>query len=480
MPDEEGAGANYSTLSIGRDIQTPMTAGSITRTYTHRNCSSNTISTPLRLDGPMYKDSGNIRQILIPLFLIPLFQTTSNMTTPQSLSPNYDYPTPSCLAHRAAEHASMIAQAADLFGINVSETLEHFGRTSPSRGHSPVPPQDPAPPRIRATLSNPIPIPIPPPNEDLPMLPDSQSPPYVPQTPEGSPLPLYTRNLSPPPTNEEEESTAEGLTTPTPDEPHPGVHPGVGWCVNNRHLDVLLDNGRGGLEIAPFIQYDLDDSDPEVLGTRGRGCVVRAFPLHARPDPFPRRVFTRKEEFSFWENETFTPLVDTAIAAEADVTLHAEVIHYRASVRREQRLADRLSQLRNEFIETRADTRASARRLSQANAHYRVERQIHSNQLSFPDMPRSVLNAHIDDFLDPWNDSPRAPEDPCTWCQQSRHNASQCAFLTRCQLCGSLGHLEASCYKPHTKCRPGRICRAPRDHLKIHTSCRATTRTFSA
>ena len=137
----------------------------------------------------------------------------------------------------------MITQAADLFGINVSETLERFGRMSLSRGHSPVPPQDSTPPQIRAMLSNPIPIPIPPPNENLPPLHlDSQSPPYIPQTPEGSPLPPYTRNLSPPPTNEEEEGATAGLMTPTPNEPHPGVHPRAGWCVNNRHPDVLLDD----------------------------------------------------------------------------------------------------------------------------------------------------------------------------------------------------------------------------------------------
>ena len=223
-----------------------------------------------------------------------------NEPAPRPLSPNYDYPTPSQLARRAVEHASMIAQAADLFGINVSETLKRFGRTSPSRGHSPVPPQDPEPPQIRATLSNPIPIPIPPPSENLPpMCPDSVSPPYIPQMPEGSPLPPYTCNLSPPPTDKEEEGIIEGLTTPTPNEPHPGVHPGAGWCVNNRHLDVLLDDRRGCLEVALFIQYDLNDNDPEVLGTRGRGCIVRTFPLHARPNPFPQRVFTHKEEFSF-------------------------------------------------------------------------------------------------------------------------------------------------------------------------------------
>ena len=84
MEEEE----NDNILYTGRDIPTPTTCGSTTRTYTHQKFLKNTSHIPLRLDDQMFKR----RHLNINSFsILPL----NTMTMSSAYSPTasiYDYP----------------------------------------------------------------------------------------------------------------------------------------------------------------------------------------------------------------------------------------------------------------------------------------------------------------------------------------------------------------------------------------------------
>jgi hypothetical protein len=108
-----------------------------------------------------------------------------------------------------------------------------------------------------------------------------------------------------------------------------GVIPGDDWHRNVEGLVPQHDYtipGLGGRPMeAPFYRYDFLPNYPELLLSRGRNCPSHLRPLRAREDPYPQRVLTSKEAYTFFPGETFTLMVDFAIRQERDETLHAEV-----------------------------------------------------------------------------------------------------------------------------------------------------------
>ena len=182
------------------------------------------------------------------------------------------------------------------------------------------------------------------------------------------------------------------METPSPTGSQPGVNPGPGWQLNSRdggpRPEVLIPDENHGTQIAPYILYDMDTESPEILATRGRGCTVHSRPLRACADPYPRPVFTRKQEFLFSRDEAFTPLVDRALQLEGDLTLIAEVQRYRGAQSRTQRYAARIASLKKDLDDARCDIRDSARHLARANAVNRLE-------------PRVYHHLATDDHIDP-------------------------------------------------------------------------------
>ena len=155
--------------------------------------------------------------------------------------------------------------------------------------------------------------------------------------------------------------------------PQLGVIPREEWIRNLQGLEPLVDHripGMAGREIiAPFFRYDFTLDYPEIILSRRHGCANHSRPLRAQADPYPRRVLTRKEAYTFYPNETFSPMVDFALNAERDTTLRGEVQHFRNTHQKVADLAEDLAKLKRLYWNTRWDEYNSLRTLARANAY---------------------------------------------------------------------------------------------------------------
>ena len=193
MEEEE----NDNILYTGRDIPTPTTHGSTTRTYTHQNFSKNTFHIPLQLDDQMFKRGHSD----IDSFSTPSLNTTIMSSAYSSTASVYDYPSravspwnasqedhqlppismsppPVCIitpfpdqttSHspppaiyypeqlstpelvtrarrqerrsQSAAHAALITQTSQLMGWHLTDAIQVFHPHSPNRGTTPPPPR---------------------------------------------------------------------------------------------------------------------------------------------------------------------------------------------------------------------------------------------------------------------------------------------------------------------------------------------------
>jgi hypothetical protein len=99
-----------------------------------------------------------------------------------------------------------------------------------------------------------------------------------------------------------------------------GVMPGDEWLHNIKGLSPTHDYsipGLGGRAIqAPFYKYDFLSDYPKILLSQGHNCLQHLHPLRVREDPYPWRVLTQKEAYTFYPAEMFTPMVDFTIHQE--------------------------------------------------------------------------------------------------------------------------------------------------------------------
>jgi hypothetical protein len=181
-----------------------------------------------------------------------------------------------------------------------------------------------------------------------------------------------------------------------------GVIPGPDW---HRHVEGVSPQhdytipGLGGSPIhAPFYRYDFLPDYPELLLSRGRNCPSHSHPLRAREDPYPQRVLTSKEGYTFFPGETFTPMVDFAVQQEGDETLRAEVQRFRRAHDHVGDLAEDLANLQKLYNDTHWEEQNSLRALARANAFRRLEPRILHDAPTTSDIPRAMLNAGLDDF----------------------------------------------------------------------------------
>jgi hypothetical protein len=191
--------------------------------------------------------------------------------------------------------------------------------------------------------------------------------------------------------------------TPTPEVVKEfGVIPRNDWHRNIEGVSPRHDYtipGLGGRPIdAPFYRYDFIPDYPELLLSWGRNCPSHSHPLHAREDPYPRRVLTSKEAYTFFPGETFTPMVNFAVRQEGDETLRTEVQHFRNAHDQVGDLAEDLANLQKLYNDTHWEEQNSLRALARANAFRRLEPRILHDAPTTSDIPRAVLNASLDDF----------------------------------------------------------------------------------
>jgi hypothetical protein len=275
----------------------------------------------------------------------------------------------------------------------------------------------------------------------------------MPQTPAKSPLPRY----------ESPDSTIEEitLTSPAIEGPQPGIHPGPGWMTNNKgamHHPEAVIQGEVGEQAAAFVFYDMEAETPQLLTMQGCSCYVHTFPLHARPDPYPCRVLTCKEEFRFQDREMFSPLVNLAIKAEGDLMLQAEVQTYHTTHQHTKRLAVHMAQLKEEYTTTWWDLCTSAKRLANANTYGWLEPQVIMDLQLNNDLTATLCDKAILMFVDSWMEESCPKFKVCQWCKKSGHNAQRCPWLNKCLLCGKWGHMEKTCFMLHAHCRKGQVC----------------------
>src|SRR5216684_6494872 len=174
------------------------------------------------------------------------------------------------------------------------------------------------------------------------------------------PSTLYPVYPGPPPPTYNEDKENRGNyqpRSPTPEEgPQLGLIPGDEWIWNLQGLEPLVDHhipGMAGREIiTPFFHYDFTPDYPEIILSHGRNCANYSRPLRAQPDPYPRRVLTQKEAYTFYPNETFSPMVDFALDGERDTSLQGEVQRFRNAHQRVVDLAEDLAKLKKLYWNT--------------------------------------------------------------------------------------------------------------------------------
>ena len=193
MEEEENDNISYT----GRDIPTPTTRGSTTRTYTHQNFLKNTSHIPLQLDDQMFKrghsnidsfsilplntmtmssaysptasvydypsrtispwnasqEDHQLPPILIPPPSIRVITPFPDHTTSHSPPPAIRYPkrlsTPKLITRarhqecrsQSAAHAALIAQTSQLMGWRLMDAIQVFHPRSSNRGTMPPPPR---------------------------------------------------------------------------------------------------------------------------------------------------------------------------------------------------------------------------------------------------------------------------------------------------------------------------------------------------
>jgi hypothetical protein len=261
------------------------------------------------------------------------------------------------------------------------------------------------------------------------------------------------------------------------------VIPGDDWHCNIKGLAPqhgYTIPGLGGRPMeAPFYRYDFIPNYPELLLSQGRNCSSHLYPLRERQDPYPRRVLTSKEAYTFFPGEMFTPMVNFAIHQERDETLHAEVQRFRNVHNRVGDLAEDLANLQKLYNDMRWEEQNSLRTLARTNAFRHLEPCILHNAPMTLDIPQAVLNARLDNFTNGWKHGPEQYYDQCQWCKRNGHLMQYCSRINQCLLCYGTGHQEQLCCIPYKRCQAGRVCHVPDDHPRVaNTYCTSNVRTF--
>jgi hypothetical protein len=172
-------------------------------------------------------------------------------------------------------------------------------------------------------------------------------------------------------------------------EPQPGIHPGLGWERNfERGLQdfphapchfFTIPDGKDGKELALFVRYRIEGSDPFLEACMGFNCDVYSHPLHACLDQEYHTLLTPHQEWFFEPDQEHTAAVSWAVRDERDMSLAAEV-HCARQLRREYKTAaDNLVRLRAAMDSYKYQHKLSLRRIARADGYRRLRWTIESN-----------------------------------------------------------------------------------------------------
>ena len=254
--------------------------------------------------------------------------------------------------------------------------------------------------------------------------------PSIPVTPTP---PLY---ISPPPHYFRPDSPVYVPWSSTPDppsnSPQPYTHLEGDWIVNLNYLnrrqhDVMILIGLEDKEAAPFFCYDFNTGFPEILMTRGQNCHVYVRFLHTRPWPYPCKALTRKQRLLFQPQEHHTPLIDWALNLEKDVTLRAEVQHYRYNIKTSREISLQLAMLKEEYNNTWVMVHQSAKRLAAANAAAHIMGCIVEEVTKEDHLLQRILEPGMQSLN--CNSEPLHYEKRCGWCQKPSYDVIACSML---------------------------------------------------
>jgi hypothetical protein len=399
-------------------------------------------------------------------------------------------------------HEEMVEHIARLTSATVEEVCEEFaGNYSiliPMLAGVTGPPSPAGPPRIPSptlqypdrtedeedegqwTLTHSPPLlMIPPRAEEVDGLitlppPVSPLPPYADLPFEGTDIP--SSPTSPVPPLSAESSTtdwSQGLNDDKENwEPQPSVHPGPGWECNferdlvdfphaPRHFFTIPD-GKGGQELAPFVRYCVEGSDPFLEACRGFNCDVFSRPLHARLDQEYCAPLTPHQEWFFEPDQDHTMVINWALRSERDMTLTAEVHRAHHFCIKYKKAADDLVRLRAVMDSYKYQHKKSLRRIARADGYQRLCRTIESGLIIANGRAGGLMATEILEGKRFVRQAQIANDhhmtDRCRWCDQRGHLAYHCKLLQRCTLCNHGGHTEEDCRHPHANCNVTELC----------------------
>jgi hypothetical protein len=226
--------------------------------------------------------------------------------------------------------------------------------------------------------------------------------------------------------------------SPDPEFPMPGINPGPGWFVNKgctgTKIHYHIPQADGCLAPAHFIHYDHTVFHPEVHSTMGYGCMVYSWPFRASPDPYPRPALTKRQEYAFTDEETFTPIVDIAIKMDGDPSLAAEVSHFHAYHSEACHCTTEMAELQRTFLKACQNARISLAHLAAASAYTCIEPCVLHDLVDTQELPPSVRDDAIQEFANTWKEETEVFEDRCQWCENKGHDTWECHYLTKCVL----------------------------------------------
>jgi hypothetical protein len=325
-------------------------------------------------------------------------------------------------ATQANREAVQIANARRLFDSTVEEALATFqsdinrdGSISPIEQEM-IPDRSPQQTQGEVFIALPDATPSP---EPLPVHPRHGETPTPPPSESASPLPLYIRDDTPlaPPSPLVAEINPAG--------PQPGVSLGPDWFPNvlGDGIAFLLTvpDGDEGMTMATYVRINNNDGDPRIEGTLGLGCPINSNPLQARPNQYPRPILTDEELQIFRAGESYTPMINAALADDGDATLQAEVYRYRASSKRIIRLARQVVNAWYELHRERCTARCSARRLTEANAYAHLYPRVMWDYVHSDRWPEATHSDTVQQLTRRYNPIPLW-DGVCNWCGRRGHD----------------------------------------------------------
>ena len=218
-------------------------------------------------------------------------------------------------------------------------------------------------------------------------------------------------------------SYAPQSPTPEPDIcPIPYAHPSPNWVVNLTDKGITYDERiptdkhSEEEEIAPFYSYDFAMDSPELLLDRGCNHWVYSYPLYAWACPYSVSLFTCWERLLFHHRQPYTPLVNTALVWEQDVTLQAEVHRFQWTVSQVEDQAAHLMLIHQQFNETQCSSQQSLDRLARADAFNQLIQPVLQTTLEADILPRRIVEESLAMWTNPEIVEPQWAYDQCDLC----------------------------------------------------------------